>query len=73
MKSVFIVQHSHELEDGSDETKFIGAYSTEALARDSIDRLRDQPGFSDHPNNFHIDEYELDKDHWEEGYVSLQK
>lgn len=41
-----------------------------------------QPGFSEHPNlidadasdeesGFYIDEYELDKDHWAEGFVTL--
>lgn len=69
MKSVFVLQHSYE-EDGYDETKFIGVYSSEQTAKAAVDRLRLQNGFKDRPNDFHIEEYELDVDHWREGYVT---
>jgi hypothetical protein len=28
-----------------------------------------QPGFCDHQDGFHIDEYLLGQDHWAEGFV----
>ncbi len=31
-------------------------------------RLVKQPWFRDFPDNFSIDEYEIDKDHWQEGF-----
>lgn len=71
MKSVFVVQHAHELDDGSDEVKFIGVYSTRAKAESVVERLTREPGFSDAADGFHIDEYELDQDHWVEGYVTV--
>lgn len=70
MKSVFVLQHSYE-EDGYDETKFIGVYSSEQTAKAAVDRLRLQNGFKDRPNDFHIEEYELDKDHWAEGFATI--
>ncbi len=71
MKSVFVLQHSHELDDGSDEVKLIGVYSTRANAEGVVERLAHTPGFSDTPNGFHIDEYKLDQDQWVEGYVTV--
>jgi hypothetical protein len=70
MKTVFIVQHSYEL-DSCEETKFIGAYSTIEEAEAAVVRLRKQPGFIDRPNDFHINDYEINKDHWTEGYSTV--
>ena len=47
----------------------IGVYSTLARARAAVARLRPQPGFRDAPDGFHVEEYQLDTDHWTEGYV----
>ena len=71
MTSVFVLQHSYELND-CEETKLIGVYSTRTSAELAIERLRLQRGFCDRPDDFTIDEYELDRDHWTEGFVSLQ-
>jgi hypothetical protein len=70
MKSAFVLQHSYEI-NGNDETKFIGVYATNELAEDAILRLKIQPGFRDRPEDFHISEYELNKDHWVEGYAVM--
>jgi hypothetical protein len=71
MKSVFTLEHSYEKTNGEDETKFIGVYSTEEEAKKAVDRLKDRPGFCDRPDHFIIDEYELDKDNWAEGFASV--
>jgi hypothetical protein len=82
MKTVFTVQHMHVLPGGKDDTKFIGVYRSFDSALAAVERLRLQPGFSEHArlcdpiretsdDGFHIDEYELDKDHWTEGFVSV--
>ena len=70
MKSAFVLQHSYEI-DGNDETKFIGVYATNELAEEAILRLKIQPGFRDRPEDFHISEYEINKDHWVEGYAVM--
>jgi hypothetical protein len=62
--------------------KFIGVYRSADLAQAAVDRLKMQPGFCDSPRvvdpmidsderGFYIDEYELDKDHWTEGFVTM--
>ena len=45
-------------------------YSSRASAATAIERLRAKPGFSSAVDGFHIDEYELDNDHWRDGYVT---
>jgi hypothetical protein len=71
MSSVFVVQHEHEVADEVDDAKFIGVYSTREMAEAAVQRLRHARGFSDTPDGFHISEYELDQDHWTEGYVTV--
>ena len=70
MKHCYVLQHSYEI-DGHDETKFIGVYSTNELAEAAVSRLESQPGFKYKPDCFFIDKYELDKDHWTEGYSTM--
>ena len=70
MKTVFVLQHEYEW-CGRDEVKFIGAYASQADAEQAVIRLRDQPGFRDWPDGFCISEYEVGKDHWEEGFHTM--
>jgi hypothetical protein len=81
MRSVFIVQHAHLLSSGEEDVKLIGAYRSRAAAESAVERLAVQPGFSRHSEivgpesdgeeGFYIDEYELDKDHWTEGFITM--
>ena len=70
MESVFLLWHVHVVENGDDE-KLIGVYRSEEEARAAIIRLADQPGFVDCPEGFLIESYEIDKDHWIEGYTTV--
>src|SRR5215203_5871078 len=70
MKSVFILHHSYEI-DGREETKLIGAYTSEAKAEAAIEKLKTKPGFKVRPDDFVISEYELNTDHWTEGYSTM--
>ena len=65
---VYVLQHVHSRGNGAEDVKFIGVYSSRENALSAIAKLSQTPGFSDAPNGFHIDEYQLDKDHWVEGY-----
>ena len=69
MASVFVLQHVHSREGGSEDVKFIGVYSSREKAQGAMTRLTRLPGFADAPDGFHIDEYRVDQDHWAEGYV----
>lgn len=69
MKSVYVLQHVHEHRSGNEDVKFIGVYSSRALARSAILRLSAKPGFRDCKEGFHIDSCKLNQDNWIEGFV----
>ena len=71
MTRVYVLQHVHSTDDGTEDVKFIGVYSSRENAQAAITRLGQAPGFSEAPAGFHIDEYQLDKDQWVEGYSTL--
>ena len=62
------MQHERKKDKDNEDVKFIGVFSTETKAKKTIFRLRNKPGFRDHLDGFYIDKYEIDKDHWIEGY-----
>jgi hypothetical protein len=59
-----------------DEGMLIGVYESKDSAIAAVERLRDKPGFRENPGvvedddvpGFFMQAYELDKDHWTEGY-----
>ncbi|WP_225563077.1 hypothetical protein [Rhodanobacter sp. DHG33] len=61
--------------------KMIGVYRTLDAAKAAVDRLSTRPGFAESPvvvdpdtnqvDGFYIGEYELDEDHWTEGFITL--
>lgn len=80
--SVFVVQHLHTLPSGEEDVKMIGVYSNRQAAEDAVRRLRLQAGFCDFPkiidpltdqesDGFYVEEYEIGKDHWTEGFVTM--
>ena len=69
---VYLLQHSYEIEE-FDETKIIGIYSTKEKAKEVIEKYNTLPGFKDYPNDFYIDKYELDKNHWDEGFITASE
>jgi homoserine kinase type II len=70
MDQVYLLHHVRSDDEFEDDAKLIGVYKTDAAARAAIARLGKQPGFRDHPNGFQINAYELDEDHWTEGFVT---
>ena len=71
MTIVYLLYHVHDLPDGEEDDKLIGVYSSRASAQAAIERLSMMSGFSEHRSGFHIEAYELDKDHWEQGFVTM--
>lgn len=68
---VYVLHHVHEFEDGEENVKMIGVYSTQEQAELAVQRMRLQPGFCDTPDGFTIDCYPLDEDNWAEGYITV--
>ncbi len=69
---VFKLYHIRAKEDGEDDEKLIGIYSTRENAKAAIQRLSGLPGFRDYPTGFQIFEHVLDQDGWTEGFVSAE-
>ena len=69
MASVFVLQHVRSREDGAEDVKFIGVYSSREKAQAAVARLGRLPGFAEAKDGFHIDEYRVDQDQWAEGYA----
>lgn len=67
MTRVYTLQHT--IDDYDTEPKFLGVYTTRSEAEAAIERYRHREGFRIHLKGFHIDEYELNKDHWESGFA----
>lgn len=60
---------SHVRVEGEDQDiKICGIYSSDQEASSAIPRLLIQPGFKNFQDGFCVSEYEVDKDHWTEGF-----
>jgi len=70
MKTVFVLQHSYSMGD-CEEIKMIGVYASLSDAEAAVSRLRVQPGFKDYADGFHIDQYAIGVDHWQEGFIRI--
>lgn len=70
METVFVLRHVAREDAPDEDVKFIGVYSSRAAAEATIARMCSLPGFRDYPSGFHIGEYRLDHDHWQEGFIS---
>ncbi len=68
---VFVVRHVHEFDDGTEDVKLIGVYSTEERANAAVGRLTEHAGFRDTPKGFSVDRYPVDKDHWLGGFETV--
>lgn len=71
MTSVFLLFHIHHLPDGEDDDKLLGVYSSREKAEKKIeDKYRNLPSFCEADGEFIIDEYQIDQDNWEDGFVT---
>lgn len=60
----------------TDDGMIIGVYPSRESANAAVARLRDKPGFREHPEiveddslpGFFLQQYELGEDHWTDGY-----
>lgn len=69
---VYVLHHTNIINESEEEVKLIGVYSSGAEAEKAIQRKLQFPGFCDFPEGFHIDEYEVDRDAWSEGFIIVK-
>jgi acyl-CoA-binding protein len=67
---LYLLQHVHEMSNEVEDTKLIGVYSSMQQAITAQDHLKSKPGFLDNQDGFFIDEYELDKTFWADGFYT---
>lgn len=72
MESVWMLHHVHEFEDGHEDVKLIGLYTSMDLAQNALDKVKDKPGFKELPDGFEISECRLNQLEWPEGFITLQ-
>jgi len=65
---VYALWHIYELNEGEDESKLCGIFSTKAAALEAQATLTTQPGFRLHPDAFSIAKTLLNKPEWVEGF-----
>jgi hypothetical protein len=69
--SVWLLWHGDDIEDDTPDAKLLGIYSSEERARDRIERSRAVDGFMDYPDAFAVARYDIDKDEWTGGFVTI--
>jgi hypothetical protein len=71
--SVWLAWHTSK-NDGGNDVKLIGVFSTRARAVAAIDARRSKPGFADHPDGFEIAPYVVDHDAaWRDGFFTVHR
>lgn len=65
---VFLAMHVFRYEDGHENIRVIGIFTSKQKAQEAIRRLRDKPGFRYRKRAFEISRYVLDLRHWTEGF-----
>lgn len=70
-ETVYLLQHVHQLDDDREDITLIGIYSQRQGAESAIERMRAKPGFCQIAESFAVDEYEVDRDHWTEGFITI--
>ncbi len=70
---VYLLQHSHLIDESDDifDTKIIGIYSSEEYALKVIERYKNIIGFNKYSEDFYIDKYKIDENHWCDGFVDF--
>lgn len=70
MDSVFLLWYVHAPDSADEDELLIGVYGTEEEAKAAIARLKDKPGFVSATDGFQIHPYEMNRDHWTEGFIT---
>ena len=72
MNTVYFVQHENIEDDDIEESRIIGIYTSEKLAREVVERAKKLSGFNDFPEGFQVTKYILDLDQWAVGFKFVQ-
>ncbi len=68
IQKVYLLHHVKEFDDGSEDIKLLGVFSSKRKAQDALKDHKKLPGFKDSIEGFTIDVYIVDKSEWNEGF-----
>ena len=68
MRKLFVVIHENP---DTEDFKIVGIYSSRERAEAGIARARELAGFKAKPQGFSVNEYELDRDEWRQGFETI--
>ncbi len=71
--TVYVVDHTYVNEFGDEQSKLCGIYTNELEAKQAIDRLKMKDGFSQYPDCFNIYRYVINRDYWQDGFITIAK
>lgn len=70
LTSVYLLWHTRV--DGDDEDdKLLGVFSSQENAEEAKQNALTKAGFKDYPDGFCIVEYEINKQEWLDGFVTI--
>jgi hypothetical protein len=65
---VFVVMHELPYDDGHEDTRMIGIFSTARRARDAVRKVHNKPGFRQYKRGFDVSKCLVDHPQWTEGF-----
>lgn len=68
LKSIFNISHVYTIDTYMDDERIIGIFSNLNIAEQIIRQLKKQTGFQEYPENFIIDEIEINDLLWKSGF-----
>jgi hypothetical protein len=74
LKSVYFLWQKNIDNERDEDDKLLGVYSSKVIAQKRIKiKYRKLPGFKNKNGEFIIDKYQSDKDHWEVGFITVDR
>ena len=70
MDSVYLLWYVKAPDSDDEDELLVGVCDSEKKAQNAIERLKDKPGFVTAPEGFQIHRYEVNQDHWTDGFVA---
>lgn len=67
---IYELTHTYEDSDGYDNVVYLGVYPSIKDAYSKIDKIKTSKPYSEHLDNFIIDEYIINEDNWCEGFFT---
>ena len=71
MKLYLVGHYYDDLDENLYYHRIIGVYTSKKKAEEAVRYHRLLPSFQNYPNGFYIDLYELNQDHWEDGFITM--